>query len=129
MTTSCATKIEMKPTSIKLGAGIDKDTGSLTEEREKFRSTEKQAVAWAQFANAYGRHMARFKWFNDEEQLVLDSGPIPITDDDKLYEWRRVWSTLPILDSPAQLMPGDWTVEVYFDGEKIETLEFGLEGP
>lgn len=124
---SCTTKIEMKPTSISMGGGIDDKTGKLIDAGEEFKSTDTEAVAWAEFQNAYGKHTARFRWFNEREQLVLDSGPIPVTDDDMLYAWRRVWSTLPIKNSPAQLMPGDWTVKVYFDGEKIETLEFEIE--
>ncbi len=123
---SCATKIEMRPEGTRLGSGVNPDTGALLDARTRFRVSDAEAVAWIEFKNAFGRHTARFQWFNDDGELVLDSGPVPVTSDDKLYAWRRVWSSLPIRGAPAQLMPGDWRVLVYFDDKKIETLKFNI---
>lgn len=124
----CTTKIVMKPTGTKIGGGIETTNGNLVDERSSFRVTDERAVAWVEFANAYQSHTARFKWFNPRDELVLDSGPVPVTNDDKLYVRRRVWSTLPIRNAPAQFMTGGWEVQVLFDGKKIETLKFDLKG-
>lgn len=122
----CATKIKMEPTGAKIGAAVDPTNGMLLGEDDEFDITDTQVVAWMEFKNAYGAHTVRFKWTNDDDELVLDSGPIPVTTDDKLYEVRRVWSALPVRGASAQFMPGDWEVQIFFDGEEYETLDFDI---
>jgi len=117
----------MKPGLMKTGGGIEPSTGELLDQRHVFTKNDKEVVAWASFDQAHGEHTARFKWFNPDGLLVLDSGPVSINPDDQLYEWRRVWSVLPIHESPASLMPGTWKVFVYQNQKKIGTLHFQLQ--
>lgn len=123
----CATTIVMKPTGFATGAALGERDGTLRDERDVFRVTDAQAVAWAEFENAHGEHTARFRWINGEDLVVLDSGPLRVAPDDQLYRVRRVWSVLPIRGGPAQFMPGKWRVEVWFDDEKVETLKLKIK--
>jgi hypothetical protein len=127
MLAGCATEIEMKPKSFKLGSQILTKDGVLDTPRSYFKSNDNQAIAWVEFEQAHGTHTVRFRWFNDRDELVKDSGIIQVSPDGQLYRWRRVWSILPIKDAPAQLMPGDWHVDIYFDDDKVETLKFEIK--
>ena len=123
----CAHKIVMEPTKFQMGVAVVKTTGDLAGVQKTFRTGDEQAVAWVEFANAHGDHTARFRWFNERDELVLDTGPLAISPGAGLYAYRRVWSILPIRGAPAQLMPGDWHVEVLFNDKKVETLKFTLK--
>lgn len=123
----CATKIVMEPTRFALGRSVDVETGALQGERNVFKANDEQVVAWVQFKNAAGRSTVRFKWYNDEEELVLDSGPQRVVPDDQLYTWRRAWSVLPVKDAPASLMRGDWRVDIYFNDKRVKKLGFDID--
>jgi hypothetical protein len=120
-------KIVMRPGSTQVGAGVDENTGALKNVSTRFQVTDDHVVAWAEFNNAFKGHTARFQWFNPEELLVLDSGPIPIVTDDQLYAWRRVWSVMPIKDSAAVFTPGTWRVDIYFDQKRIRKHKFVIQ--
>lgn len=124
----CAQKIVMKPKSAKIGSAYDARTGELKDKRSSFRVTDRQVVAWIEFENAHGDHTARFKWYNPDGIVVLDSGPIPVTPDEQWYKVRRVWSVLPVKGASASMMPGKWKVETYFGQDRIDTLKFKLKG-
>ena len=123
----CATTIVMRPTEFAVGAGFNERDGALRDERDSFRTSDRQAVAWVEFENAHGDHTARFRWINPEDLVVLDSGPLRVAPDDQLYRVRRVWSVLPIQNGQAQFMPGKWRVEIWFDDEKVETLKLRIK--
>ena len=125
----CATKVIMKPTGFAVGGGIDEETGYLNGKRDVFHVSHDQAVAWAEFENAHGDHTARFQWFNPKGELVHDSGVIPVTPDaeGEMYAKRRVWSTLPIYEAPASLMPGKWRVKVWMDEDEVEELSLKIK--
>ncbi len=127
LASSCATKIVMEPAKYRMGSEVDRNTGTLVDTRDTFTTTDEQAVAWVSVKNAYGSRPFRFKWYNPENELVLDSGPVPVTDDNLLYKYRYVWSTLPIAESPAALMAGKWEVKIFFKDKKVETLTFKIK--
>ncbi|HMP89435.1 MAG TPA: hypothetical protein PJ991_04500 [Kiritimatiellia bacterium] len=114
--------ILMKPEIMRTGGAIDESTGELKDIRNAFSSDDAQIVAWVSFLQAHGNQTARFKWYNPEDYLVLDSGPIAISPDNMLYEWRSVWSVLPVKNTSAEHMPGRWKVFTYMNNKKIGTL-------
>lgn len=125
----CATKITMETASIKTGRAVNA-SGDLREEEDDFETTDVAAVAWAEFLNVHGSHQVRFQWFNDEDELVLDSGPVPLSPDaSKLYDVRRAWSVLPIHGHPPAQMTGDWTIKVLLDGKPLDELEIEIDKP
>ena len=119
--------ILMKPSFMRIGSNVDESSGELTDQRIQFTPDDQHAVAWVSFAQSHGEHTARFKWYNPQGQLVLDSEPILLNPDDQLYEWRSVWSVMPIKDSAASLMPGRWHVLIYLNHKKIGTLYFNIQ--
>jgi len=125
----CAhTKLVMKPSKIALGSEINPADGSLVDKKAKFSIDDEKAVAWVEFKNAYGSaHKARFSWVNPLKIVVMDSGLVPITPDEQLYDWRRVWSILPIRNTQAEFTPGNWKVHIYFDDKRIETIKFTIK--
>lgn len=123
----CTTTIVMRPTEFATGSAVDDRDGRLRDERDAFRVSDRQAVAWAEFENAHGERTARFRWINSDDLVVLDSGPLRVAPDEQLYRVRRVWSVLPIAGGTARYMPGTWRVEVWFDDEKVETLKLKIK--
>jgi hypothetical protein len=125
----CATKIVMRTAALKTGRSVNA-AGDLVGEDDDFRTTDGAAVAWVEFTDVHGDHVVRFQWFNDADQLVLDSGPVSLSPGGGLvYPSRRVWSTLPIHGHPASQMPGDWTIKVLLDGKLLKKLSIEIDKP
>lgn len=126
-TFGCASKITMETRAIKTGLEVNPEYGSLTTVRESFKTTDAQAITWIEFSKAHGTHTTRFKWYNPDGNLVLDSGPIDIAPPSgQVFDRYRAWSTLPIKGHPAEMMPGKWKVEVYFDNKKIDSVKLSI---
>ena len=74
-----------------------------------------------------GAHTVRYRWFDPEGNLYLDSGPVALNPGGEYRPRATVSASMPIAGAPAAWLPGEWKVAVEYDGEPLTTQRFDLE--
>lgn len=101
--------------------------GSPVQIGDSFSTHDARAVVWLDLRDLAHAHTVRYRWFDPEGNLYLDSGPVALNPDGGYRPRATVSASMPIAGAPAAWLPGEWKVSVEYDGEPLTTQTFGLE--
>ncbi len=92
-----------------------------------FTTHDARAVVWLKLDDLAHPHTVRFRWYDPEGNLYLDSGPVALDPDGAFRPHATVSAGMPIAGAPAAWLPGEWKVSVDYDGENLTTQKFDVE--
>ena len=92
-----------------------------------FTTHDARAVVWLDLRDLAHAHTVRYRWFDPEGNLYLDSGPVALNPGGEYRPRATVSASMPIAGAPAAWLPGEWKVAVEYDGEPLTTQRFDLE--
>jgi hypothetical protein len=133
---SCAsqTMVENKPRpkfqGMVLARDID-DSGELGVPRQQtseFNTEDKQVVSFLTFENLSGTHKLQWKWIAPTGKIYLTTNAYPLNIGKGKYRPKvTAWHRISIKDELAAHLPGQWLVELFVDGELIDTKPFHVK--
>ncbi len=94
---------------------------------DSFTTHDARAVVWLDLRDLAHAHTVRYRWFDPEGNLYLDSGAVALNPDGGYRPRVTVSASMPIAGAPAAWLPGEWKVSVEYDGEALTTQTFDLE--
>lgn len=92
-----------------------------------FTTHDARAIVWLDLRDLAHAHTLRYRWFDPEGNLYLDSGPVALNPDGGYRPRATVSASMPIAGAPAAWLPGEWKVSVEYDGEPLTIQTFDLE--
>lgn len=101
--------------------------GSPVQIGDSFTTHDARAVVWLDLRDLAHAHTVRYRWFDPEGNLYLDSGAVALNPDGGYRPRATVSASMPIAGAPAAWLPGEWKVSVEYDGEALTTQTFDLE--
>ncbi len=94
---------------------------------DSFTTHDARAVVWLDLRDLAHAHTVRYRWFDPEGNLYLDSGPVALNPDGGYRPRATVSASMPIAGAPAAWLPGEWKVSVDYDGDALTTQTVDLE--
>ena len=110
-----------------LAKGIDESTGRPVGNTTRFLSTDGKAVCWFEIeVEGSGPLSLTWRWFEPEGTVFREHRSVELVPRSGSY---RFWDLLPIRDTPVEVKPGRWLVEVLVKTERLFRTPFLIELP
>lgn len=97
-----------------------------------FSAEDEKAVLWIRFGKLYQAHTITWKWYQPDGKLYtwcrLETAD-PKDQGYEWWEWYAVWCGIYIKGFKAAEMPGQWRVDVFFDGVPLLSETLTIEAP
>ncbi|MBI2567218.1 MAG: hypothetical protein HYV63_09335 [Candidatus Schekmanbacteria bacterium] len=104
------------------GAGEPRPSADLS----SIATSAKQVVSVVELANVLDKHTVRFKWYDPDGELYLDSDDSPLIPPGEFHRRLVVWHPMRIAGEKASALPGKWKVVVTLDTAIVATRELTL---
>jgi len=133
---ACSTNKKVKKTpefrvvKTTLTKGINEtgDQDILLSPTDTFTTKDNAVIAHVEFANISGKHKVQWKWYEPDGNLYYMTKAYKVGVSKKQYvDEASAWHKISIQGDKAQKYPGDWKVEIYYDGDLISSLDFKIQ--
>ena len=96
----------------------------------KFTTKDSEVISYIDLKNVEGSHYLRWEWYDPQGKLyeTSDNYPISVTEG-KYVEDLTATHKITVNGEQAQNIPGNWTVYVYYDNDRIAMNYFTIEAP
>jgi len=118
---------EFKVVKTTLAKGINEsgDKDILLSPTQTFTTKDNAVIAHIELANMSGKHKVQWKWYDPDGNLYYETDSYKVGVSKKKYvEEATAWHKISIKGDKAQNHPGDWMVEIYYDGNMVGSKEF-----
>ena len=96
----------------------------------KFSAKDSEVISYVKLRDVSGSHNLRWEWYDPYGKLYETSDDYPVYVSEGNYvEEINAWHKISLKGERAQDFPGNWTVYVYYDNERIAKNSFELETP
>jgi len=113
-----------------LAKGIDESGAQdlLISPSSKFSVDDPAIITHVKFANVSGKHKVQWKWYEPSGKLYYQTKNYKIgPSKGYIVDEATTWHKISVKDEKASLYPGNWKVELYFDGDLITSKQFEIE--
>jgi len=134
--TACSSNKNVKETppfrveKTTLAKGIDESGAEdlLISPSSKFAADDPAIIAHVKLANVSGKHKVQWKWYDPDGKLYYQTDKYKIgPSKGYIVDEATTWHKISVKDEKASLFPGNWRVELYFDGDLITSKQFEIE--
>jgi len=110
-----------------MARGIDASTGKPTGNTTRFLTIDEQAVCWFEIeVEGFGPLTFTWKWLEPSGAVYREHTSVELVPRSGVY---RFWDILTIRNTPAEVKPGRWLVEIYVRTVELFRTSFLVEPP
>ena len=96
----------------------------------KFSAKDSDVISYIKLKDVTGSHNLRWEWYDPYGKLYETSDDYPVSISEGNYvEDLSAWHKISLKGEKAQDIPGNWTVSVYYDNDRIAKNSFEIEAP
>lgn len=124
--TSQSTSSATKVIDHSMGKDIDQSTNNIISRTTSFSGSDSKVYSWLELGNV-GAGKAEWRWYSPNgNPYSTVSFNVPMPSSGASWGTYNIWGYIDLAGSSAASQPGDWHVDVYFNGQKLLTEHFTL---
>lgn len=111
-----------------MATGVDGSARTAIYRTQEFSANDSKAYSWISLGDVEAGTV-HWNWYSPDGLILkMDSMDIPVPTSGSSWNAYNVWSSIDIAGKDGAFRPGDWHADVFFEGRKMLTEHFSIEG-